>query len=245
MKIRRQAWQQDLGGSLFRLLLLPVLLSLAFTARGRDQSFAVALPELEGPVTMGIFAPSGERIRLLHRDAGITEIPSGLNGLIMSWDGRDDAGLEVAPGIYAARGVVHGPLKVSFLPYREWHPVADTPEPLTAALLHINRITVKAAKDQLLERRPLLSIEALLDGENCVLNAEGLPLLTVKPSGHVESLSLTQGQRQGSALLTLNYPGYSESYSISGLDRVVPLEAGNLSIGESLQEGGSAGESIP
>lgn len=244
MKIRRQAWQQDLGGGALRILILPVLLSLTVTILGKDQSFAVALPELDGPVTLGIFALSGERVRLLYSDASIPEIPSGLNGLIMSWDVRDETGSEVCPGTYVARGLVHGPLRVSCLPFLEVRPLPDIRETAISPF-PANRITVKAAKDQLLERRPLLSIEARMTGDDCVVSAEGLPLLTVKSSGHSESLMLAHGERDGTALLTMKYAGYTESFVISGLDRVVPLEAGNLSVGDSLQAVGSAGESTP
>lgn len=230
------------------MLLLPILSPLASGAGEKDQSFAVALPELEGPVTLGIFAASGERIRLLYRDAGIPEIPSGLNGLIMRWDGRDDAGNEVPSGTYTARGLVHGPLRISTLPSLEMHSPGDSSgeTSLPKPLFPRNRITIRAAKDQLLERRPLLSMEARMEGETCVVTAEGLPLLTVKLSGHPVSLALAHGQQPGAALLTVNYPEYTETFSINGLDRVVPLEAGSLVIGaESLQSRGSAGESMP
>lgn len=235
-------------------MVLPPLLAAAMCAHaaGGQQSFAVALPELEGPVTMGIFSSSGERVRLLHRDAGVDTIPAGLNGLIMSWDGKDDQGRDVPAGTYRARGLVHGPLRVSALPVgnslpvppacREEHDLFALRPPFPK-----NRITIRAAKDELLESRPLLSIEAGIEGDACVIRAEGLPLLSipVESTGNV-SPSITHAPVPGSALLTMEGPRGSSTHTISGLDRLVPLNAGALEIpADAFHPMPGAGESAP
>ena len=81
MEIARPVWQQDLGKTkeplgwirrvIFQaaalILFLCLISGLGLNARG-DQSFAVALPELEGPVTLGIFSGEGALLRLLYHD---------------------------------------------------------------------------------------------------------------------------------------------------------------------------------
>jgi len=258
MKIRQRPWQQDLGKAAARFAGVAAMLTLSagrlLDAVGAGQSFAVALPEMEGPVTMGIFSPSGERVRLLYRDADISTIPAGLNGLIMTWDGKDDRGVEVPAGTYKACGLVHGSVSVSAIPVREAAPTLPSEPFVDCALpgyrppFPPGRITVRAARDELLETRPLLSIDATLDGGNRVtLGAEGLPLLSLEDAGGgVLSATLTHGSRPGTAILTLHNAKGSTSYTIGGLDRLVPLNAGGLEIAaDAFHPLPSAGEFAP
>jgi hypothetical protein len=248
--------QQHLGRARagFLRAVLPSLLAAAMCAHasGGQQSFAVALPELEGPVTMGIFSSSGERVRLLCRDAGVDTIPAGLNGLIMSWDGKDDQGRDVPAGTYRARALVHGPLRITALPVGNslpidaaWREEADL-FPLRPPFPK-NRITIRAAKDELLESRPLLSIEACIEGDACVIRAEGLPLLSIpmESAGNVSPV-ITHGPGAGTASITIDNPKCSFTHTISGLDRLVPLNAGALEIpADAFHPLPGAGESAP
>lgn len=198
------------------------------------QSFAVALPGMEGPVTMAIFSREGKRVRLLHRDAAVETIPAGLNGLIMTWDGKDDRGIDVPAGTYRARGLVHGPIRSSALPavspraFRsdgeeslwQYHPFPP------------NRITLRAAEDELLETRPLLAIGAVSRSDAIDLEAEGLPLVTISvdPGKDPAAVHLNHGGREGTALLSVGRGRCDETFTVTGLDRIVPLEAGTLEV---------------
>ena len=244
------------------------------------QTFAVALPELEGPITVAIFSPQGEMIRLLYKDAAVESIPAGLNGLIMAWDGRDDAGLPVPPGTYRARGLVHGPISFSVLPVADPAGkifsaslpsstsstydslVSQAPEePLTFPFLlsdpslppcspraERNHLMILAAKDELQEVRPWLRLEARIKDQSVMITTEGLPLaecsLTagISPSRSsrsspdkndhqkFRSISFHQGPTPATALLSLQYAEGTASYFVSGLDKIVPLEAGTLEV---------------
>lgn len=224
-------------------------------AEGAGQSFAVALPEMEGPVTMGIFSPAGERVRLLYWDAPVDSIPAGLNGLIMTWDGKDDAGRNVPPGPYRARGIVHGSLQSSALPVRDGkifsgHPSRDMEWISSVApKFPKDAITLRAARDELLETRPLLTIRASLSENACLLHAEGLPLLELPftDSKHrPTAVTLTHGDSPGTALLTLIDASNSEVITIMGLDKIVPLNAGTLEVqADAFHPGPVVGESAP
>ncbi len=263
MEIPQQRRQQQLGRRplLSRVLPLVMVASAAvvpWNASAKESpkvSFAVALPELEGPVTFGIFSPSGNLARLLYSDAAVDAIPAGLNGLIMTWDGNDDRGVALPPGSYKGRGLVHGPLSATPLPPREtWRPLTlreGTAEPFSPVLNPFpqNRITVRATRDELLETRPLLAVTARIEGNRAVVEAEGLPLfsLPIEASGEDLRVTLSHGSSPGTALLAVgggNGPGIS--YQLSGLDRLVPLNAGMLELAaDSSGTSASAGEANP
>ncbi len=73
-----------------------------------DQQFTFALPELEGRISLGIFSPEGRLVRTLAVGATESDFKIGLNGLITTWDGKDDAGNIQPAGKYIVRGFVIG-----------------------------------------------------------------------------------------------------------------------------------------
>ncbi|HEY5741589.1 MAG TPA: hypothetical protein VIS99_03530 [Terrimicrobiaceae bacterium] len=66
--------------------------------------FAFAVPETEGRISLGVFDSEGKLKRTLYVNADETEFVAGLNGLIATWDGKDDAGQSLAAGQYKVRG---------------------------------------------------------------------------------------------------------------------------------------------
>jgi hypothetical protein len=106
-------------------LLLAGNLSLSGTARSQDAAeqrpvarAAVAIEFLPPPLesatySLGIYdLKTGKLIRHLHEIAPESAFTVGTNGLVTSWDGKDDAGQKAPPGRYAARGYAVGPMKV-------------------------------------------------------------------------------------------------------------------------------------
>jgi hypothetical protein len=205
--------------------------------------FALALPEKEGPFTLGIFSPTGELVRLLYRDASIENIPAGLNGLLISWDGKDDSGMPVPDGTYNALGLVHGKLSAS-LPQLspDWHSsifvetndFLSSAQPTSFHPFPSNRIIVLAARDALFEneKRPQLSITAQVQGKSVLVSVEGLPLYRFPLGDYSEGLKtaveLHQLSSPGEAKLSLISPEGCSSIILSGLDQLVPLHAGSL-----------------
>ena len=104
-----------------RCLLLAVLLCVGFPAWGQDAPkkggsvpITFVPPPLENATySVGIYdAKSGKLARRLCEAAGQSTFKVGLNGLITSWDGKDDDGKALPPGKYAARGYAVGPMEV-------------------------------------------------------------------------------------------------------------------------------------
>jgi len=262
MEIRQQQWQQELirHARLCVVVVCGILSAASAHCQTQDRAqeispgtntpslcrFAVALPEMDGPVTLGIFSPDGKLTQLLYRDVAIDSIPAGLNGLLVTWDGKDASGLPVPPGKYHARGLVHGKLTASALPYSSsnpnWHDsrFTDTNELSPAALspfmltpFSTNQITVTAAQDALLETRPQITISAVRAEDEILVTADGLPIFSIPlepylpPKGE-PILSLCHGTRPGTAELNLISAGRKTFYLLSGLDQLVPLDAGAL-----------------
>ena len=109
------------------LLGIVLLVSLAFTGSVTAQEAEkpatverakIALSFLPPPLetatySLGIYeAKTHKLVRHLYEFASEGAFTVGLNGLITSWDGKDDGGKPVPPGRYAARGYAVGALKV-------------------------------------------------------------------------------------------------------------------------------------
>jgi hypothetical protein len=217
------------------LRMLPLLLMLGgLPVLRSDQTFTVALPELEGPLTIGIFSPEGERVRLLHRDAPVDSLPAGLNGLILTWDEKDDAGNPLPPGVYEARGLVHGAVVADLVPFslEPRFPFSDDEaDPAAQALPDQGSvITLRAVKDELLTNRPLLSIRIGSDRGMPDLEAEDLPLAFLPSSPEANPVSITHGTREGLGVVTFTDPSGTFTRTVRGLDRIVPLHAGRLTV---------------
>lgn len=95
-------------------------------------AFAVPAP---GRVTLAVFDKSGRPVRLLHSLDDEEKFQIGLNGLITRWDGLDDDGRRVAPGIYHIRGYLIGETEVSgeAFHFNDW--IADAESPSIESIL--------------------------------------------------------------------------------------------------------------
>ena len=249
-------WQLVLRGMHLRMLLLGFLATCSGSLlEAASQRFAVAIPAMEGPLTMGIFSEHGKLVRLLYRDATVETIPSGLNGLIMTWDGKDDLGNDLPAGSYHARGLVHGPICLLAIP--SYDPIAfpPVPEEDTDSLFPVDRIVLRAAEDELLDSRHLISLHAVNRGDSVDMEADGLPVVTIpliEGSAPTKVFCL-HGARAGAAIISVERGKFRENYLVSGLEQIVPMDAGKLEVSANAPAGATdashpaanAGESAP
>jgi len=98
--------------SCFLMLLLSVQPHRAEDAHlgvGKDGvRFAVAMPGFESTVSLGVYNSEDRLVRRLAEVSPEGDFPSGLNGRIFFWDGKDDQGESVSAGTYAFRGYAVG-----------------------------------------------------------------------------------------------------------------------------------------
>ncbi len=69
-----------------------------------EQRFAFAIPETEGRISLGVYDAAGKLVRTLYAGAEEKDFQIGLNGLLASWDGKDDHGTAQPAGKYHIRG---------------------------------------------------------------------------------------------------------------------------------------------
>ena len=102
-----------------RKILLALLAGLVpALSSEKEQRFAFALPEMEGRISLGVFDSAEKLVRTLCVSAAETDFLVGLNGLITTWDGKDDDGKPLAAGKYQIRGYLVGnALKAEGLAY--------------------------------------------------------------------------------------------------------------------------------
>ena len=98
-------------------------------------------PPLEGAISLGIYDAKGTLVRVLHREADIEDFEIGNDALSTTWDGKNDAGENLPPGKYHARGYVVGELVVEGIGFffNDW--VTEDQS------LHIARITALAVEN--------------------------------------------------------------------------------------------------
>src|SRR5438132_4277304 len=72
-------------------------------------------PPMEGTISLGVFDSNGKLVRVLHREVKIDSFKIDENSLNTTWDGKNDAGEDLPPGKYRARGYMVAKLKVEDL----------------------------------------------------------------------------------------------------------------------------------
>ena len=126
-------WRQVLCG-----MLLAMGLVLAPATHGQEEEpppqkkgvrIAFIPPPMEGTWSLGIYDKKGKLVRVLAREATEKNFIVGLNGLIIFWDGRDDSGKALPPGMYSASGYAVGTLQVEGIAYHgnDWMIADDSP----------------------------------------------------------------------------------------------------------------------
>lgn len=70
-------------------------------------------PPMQGTISLGIYDAGNKLVRVLHREAPITEFVAAMDGLVTVWNGENDAGQEMPPGTYSARGYIVGDVAIA------------------------------------------------------------------------------------------------------------------------------------
>ncbi len=83
----------------------------------------LAAPPIEGTVSIGVFDKTGKCVRVLYKNTVQDRIPAALNGYLVTWDGKNDAGMLVEKGEYEIRGVTVGDVTIEgeAWHFNDWH----------------------------------------------------------------------------------------------------------------------------
>jgi hypothetical protein len=135
-------------------------------------------PPLEGTLSLGVFDRSGKLVRTLKSEAVPADFTVGLNGLITSWDGRDDSGQVLPPGKYRVRGFAVADLEITGEEFHcnDWVESEDGPHPSVFERIRIEGDTLElVALDRANKRWRIL--HSLADGESKIEAADTAPPL--------------------------------------------------------------------
>jgi len=142
-------------------LLSTLLAGLALAAAAADVRITFLPPPLEGTLSVGVYTLEGKLVRTLAQEAADDAFVAGLNGFIMNWDGKDDAGKVLPAGKYFVRGYAVGDLEVEGEAFHanDWFTDEDAPR-------------VRELRGVLVEGRTLLLGAATITGEARILKVE-------------------------------------------------------------------------
>ena len=192
--------------------------SPAMTA-ARSVRISFVPPPLEGTISLGIYDSSGKLVRVLYREAEISDFDVGADALHTKWDGRSDSGEPLPAGKYSARGYVVGELQV------------DDPVVTNAALPPQGKLVVKLMPNALSPgKRQSVELQAGFDEDGTFLQtADGLPLFTIDETTGIFAVSVQQ--RGDKTLDFFQDDGDTvDAFHISGVDRMMAFDAGDFEL---------------
>src|SRR5216684_3234953 len=133
-------------------------------------------PPMEGTISLGIFDSNDKLVRVLHREAKADNFTIDENALKTTWDGKNDAGEDLAAGKYRARGYIVAKLKVD--------DVGKVEGPPADVEIHVS---VKLVTNPLVsDTRSVVDLAVGFDGKGSFLKTmDGLPLATVSEARNV------------------------------------------------------------
>ena len=142
---------------------------------------------MEGTISLGIFDSNDKLVRVLHREAKIDNFTIDENSLKTTWDGKNDAGEDLPPGKYRARGYMVGRLKVDDLGKVEAPPGGTS-----------DHISVKLVTNPLVsDTRSVVDLAIGFDGKGSFLaTMDGLPLFTVNETPDLSRVGITKSDEK-------------------------------------------------
>ena len=142
-------------------------------------------PPAEGTISLGIFDADKKLVRVLQREAKIDNFTIGENSLSTSWDGKNDAGKDLPPGKYHARGyMVERRLNVTDLGEPAEPPPSNASDHI-AVKLEVNPLAS--------DTRSVVELAVSVDANGTFLKTmDGLPLRTISRGPNVVHASITK-----------------------------------------------------
>src|SRR5206468_1634717 len=173
-------------------------------------------PPMEGTISLGIFDSNDKLVRVLHREAKIDNFTIDENALRTTWDGKNDAGEDLPPGKYRARGYLIAHLKVD--------DAGKVDSPPSSASDHTS---VKLVPNPLVsDTRSVVDVSVGFDSKGSFLETmDGLPLATI--SGGTNLVRVVIGKDGEKAVDVWQDNGSSiEQFRVSNIDKMMAFDCG-------------------
>lgn len=191
------------------------------TSTPRSIRISFLPPPLEGTVSLGIYNSANQLVRILHQEASFDEFTIGADALQTKWDGTNDDGLAAPPGKYHARGFLIANMKIEELP------ASESPAPVDSSTPVRVKLVANPLEDN---ERPSVDLTAGADDENaCIQTDDGLPLVTVCPTGTLDFAATLQQRSDKSLHLVLRGPT-TRDFKITGITKMMSFDAGEFQL---------------
>lgn len=186
------------------------------SAAERNAPLRFVPPPMEGTISLGIWDSNDKLVRVLHREAKIDSFTVEENSLSSTWDGKNDAGEDLAPGKYRARGYLVGKLKIDDLGR-----VASPPEGAT------DHISVKLVMNPLVaDTRSVMEVSVGFDPKGCFLRTtDGLPLATINENSNVSRVVMEKTGEKAADLWEEDASGV-EHLRAANIDKIMAFDCG-------------------
>jgi hypothetical protein len=173
-------------------------------------------PPMDGTISLGIWDSNDKLVRVLHREAKIDSFTVEENSLSTTWDGKNDAGEDLPPGKYRARGYLVGKLKVDDL-----GKVASAPSEAT------DRISVKMITNPLVaDTRSTMEIGIGFDAKGSFLKTtDGLPLAAINETANLTRTTIEKNAEK-TAEVWAEAGNDMEHLRVSNIDKMMAFDCG-------------------
>ena len=173
-------------------------------------------PPMEGTISLGIWDANDKLVRVLHREAKIDNFTIDENALKTTWDGKNDAGEDLPPGKYRARGYLVSKLKVEDLGR-----VTAFPESAT------DRISAKLVTNPLIsDTRSVMEVAVGFDSKGSLLKTtDGLPLATISESPNLSRVMIEKEGEKAADIWQEDASGV-EHLHVSNIDKMMAFDCG-------------------
>jgi hypothetical protein len=178
-------------------------------------------PPMEGTISLGIFDANRKLVRVLHREAKMDNFAVDADSLNTTWDGKNDAGEDLSPGKYRARGYLVGHLKVEDLGKAAAPPATDPPD----------HVSVKLVTNPLVsDTRSVVDIGVGFDARGSFLKTmDGLPLCTVSQTPNLVRVLVTKNGEK-SVDVWQDDGAVVEELRVWNIDKMMAFDCGDFEL---------------
>jgi len=173
-------------------------------------------PPMEGTISLGIFDSDDKLVRVLHREAKIDNFTIDENALRTTWDGKNDAGEDLPPGKYRARGYLVAHLNVD--------DAGKVDSPPSSASDHTS---VKLVPNPLVsDTRSVVDVSVGFDSKGSFLETmDGLPLATISEGTNLVRVVIGKDGEKAADVWQDNGSSI-EQFRVSNIDKMMAFDCG-------------------
>ena len=194
----------------------PTISPSASAAPTRSVPLRFVPPPMEGTISLGIWDSNDKLVRVLHRESKIDIFTIDENALKTTWDGKNDAGEDLTPGKYRARGYLVAKLQVE-----DAGKVTAPPDGVT------DHISVKLVTNPLIsDTRSVMELGVGFDSKASFFKTmDGLPLATINEAPNLSRVMIEKDGEKSANIWQEDGTGVEHLHA-SNIDKMMAFDCG-------------------